>query len=115
MMAFVAGAHLPERQAAIRLIDANLPDVAVSLVREPENPYDSNAVAVVCTLPGPHGGPGRTVQIGYIKAALAAEIAPGMDSGAMQWAAGISAVSPSKSGKLNVRLELIGLAAGGGR
>lgn len=43
----------------------------LTFIREPQNPYDTNAIKVICDYQ----------HIGYIKASLAEEIAPIMDSG----------------------------------
>lgn len=43
----------------------------LNFAREPNNPYDTNAIKVICDYQ----------HIGYIKAELAEEIAPIMDSG----------------------------------
>lgn len=47
------------------------PSDSLTFVREPSNPYDSNAIKVIC----------EYQHIGYIKANLAKDIAPLMDSG----------------------------------
>jgi hypothetical protein len=94
--AFLAGGHLAERQAVIAAIMDEPWAHPVTLLREPDNPFDANAVKVLVP-----GG-----QIGYIAASLAAEMAQRMDSGRCSYIASIADVVPNKQGKLNVRLGL---------
>ena len=57
----------------------------VVLKRNPDNPYDSNAVEVHVPALGEHG------MIGHMERPLAARLAPDMDAGG-RWVAGIEAV-----------------------
>ena len=50
-------------------------DDVVSLVREPDNPYDSNAILVVCE---------DGSNLGYVPRTLAKDLAPLLDGGARQ-------------------------------
>lgn len=74
-MSFVDGyptnLHKAEMQRLIRGDDATLP---ATLVRDPGNPHDGNAIRVeISSLTPPH--------VGHIPAKLAARLAPLMDSG----------------------------------
>ena len=51
-------------------------DDRLTLVREPENPYDANAIAVAW-----HDAAGDVHQVGYVPRALAGVLAPLMDDG----------------------------------
>ena len=64
----VAGSHLPERQKAVLSVS---PPQSVELRREPDNPYDANAVAVFV----------GDAQLGYVPASEASAIAAFLDRG----------------------------------
>lgn len=51
------------------------------LRRDPNNQHDANAVAVFMAVPGFLGFGSRMVQIGHLKATLAAKVAPLLDAG----------------------------------
>jgi hypothetical protein len=56
--------------------------MAITLVREPHNPHDPNAVAVYIDVPRVGGLLGSSrKQIGFIKASTAKSLAKAMDSG----------------------------------
>jgi len=58
------------------------PGVSVHLVREPNNPYDKDAIAVFISRPRLFGLLGSSnAQIGYIKAGAADSLAKKIDSG----------------------------------
>ncbi|WP_051608712.1 HIRAN domain-containing protein [Selenomonas sp. FC4001] len=64
----IAGVTYENRQNAVKKLQIGQ-DVA--LVREPNNLYDHNAVAVYCA----------SVQLGYLPAGVASQVAPHMDAG----------------------------------
>lgn len=78
--AIVAGTGFEDRAKIIRRhVRDGMP---VRLRREPNNPYDANAVAVLIEVPRLLGFLGRRlVQIGYIKSGAAKSIAPKIDAG----------------------------------
>lgn len=78
--AIVAGTGFDGRGEVIR---AHVREgMRVQLQREPSNPHDPNAVAVLIPVPRLFGLLGRgAVQIGYIKARAAKSIAAKMDAG----------------------------------
>ena len=56
--------------------------MSIELRREPNNPHDSNAVAVHVKVPRLRGLLGaRLMQVGYIKATTAKSLAKALDSG----------------------------------
>src|SRR5690606_37594634 len=69
----VAGATQEGRQVQIKA--KVWPGVRVSLVREPDNAYDSDATAIVVT------GDGPGAKIGYVPREKAARVAEELDSG----------------------------------
>jgi hypothetical protein len=114
------------RQAAIE--EMHQFDV-VELVRNPGDEWDSNAIQVVVSLeraarrkkgePAPAAGSGaaalsvtsRRVQIGFLDAALAAELAPKIDHGERWWAIATRVGGPRTQG---VSLMLCRLAPAAG-
>lgn len=78
--AIVAGTGFEGRAAVIR---AHVRDgMPVQLRREPTNPHDPNAIAVLVSVPRLFGLLGRGLtQIGYIKARAAKGVAAKMDAG----------------------------------
>lgn len=77
----------------------------VDLVREPTNPYDSNAIAVALrTGNGLFGG--KTAQIGHLKAPLAARLASLMDAGVKMHAVVVSHFAPAGMHHPRVSIEV---------
>lgn len=75
----VAGVTYGKRQQAIEHLKHYRPEhIRISLYRDSTNAYDSNAVAVIATVKGK-----GSYTMGYLPKALAAFIAPLMDSGKM--------------------------------
>ena len=73
----VAGVTFGKRQLAIEhLSHYNQMDISITLIRERENMYDVNSVAVVASV----AGKGSYI-VGYLPKALAAFIAPLLDAG----------------------------------
>ena len=66
------------------VLDELRPGVSLELVREPDNPYDANAIAV-------HW---RGRRVGYVPREANAEVARMMDNGALARAVVIGAISP---------------------
>lgn len=87
-----------DRQAAIRRLART--GVAAVLRREPENPFDPNAVAVCLA---DQGGP--SVQIGYLNTAVAESVALLLDAGVE--------LRAEVAGVLGARLRPDGSLAGG--
>ena len=78
--AIVAGTGFEGRAEIIRKHVKN--GMPVLLLREPTNPHDPNAIAVLISVPRMFGLLGNSqVQIGYIKASAAKGLAAKMDSG----------------------------------
>lgn len=75
----VSGVTYGKRQQAIEHLTHYLPeDIRISLYRDRTNAYDSNAVAVIATVRNK-----GAYTMGYLPKALAAFIAPLIDSGKM--------------------------------
>ena len=73
----VAGVTFANRQKALeRLTQYEAEQITISLEREPENVFDSNAVAVVVTVESK-----GSMTIGYLDRRLAAMVAPLLDAG----------------------------------
>lgn len=80
--AIVAGTGFEDRADVIRKYVVN--GMPVQLRRDPTNPYDSNAIAVLISVPRLFGLLGRSqLQIGHIKASAAKSVAAKMDSGVL--------------------------------
>jgi HIRAN domain len=83
--AIVAGTGFPNADGSARnAIIRNYckPGMKVHLVREPNNKYDSDAIAVYIAIPRLFGLLGSSLaQIGYIKAGAADSLAHKIDSG----------------------------------
>lgn len=79
--------------------------MAVKLAREPANPHDTNAVAVHITAGGWLFGQ-RTYEIGYLKAPLAARLAPIMDAGTKITGKVVSHYAPRDMDFPRVSIEL---------
>jgi len=78
--AIVAGTGFEGRAEIIRKHCRN--GMPVHLRREPNNPYDPDAIAVLIAVPRMFGLLGHSlVQIGYIKASAAKGLAAKLDSG----------------------------------
>lgn len=75
------------------------------LVREPANPYDSNAIAVTLWAGNWLFG-GKTAQIGHLKAPLAARLAPLMDAGVKMRAVVVSHYAPMSFEHPRVSIEI---------
>lgn len=69
----VVGMHFRERDGvpAKQIVANMVPPLTLDLEREPENPYDANAIKVIC----------NEKHIGYIEAGQAMWIAPRLDRG----------------------------------
>ncbi|MBV8600182.1 MAG: DEAD/DEAH box helicase [Candidatus Eremiobacteraeota bacterium] len=81
------------------------PGAMLELRRQPENPYDANAIAC-------HYG---ALQVGYLNREMAAKLAPLIDGEGRRYAAQITAVTGGKSGRswgVNVRLRRSDAARG---
>lgn len=73
----VTGTSFDGRQNVLELLTKYHPDlVSVKLIREPQNPYDRNAVAVVAEVSGK-----VTAKLGYLAQAVAAVVAAMLDKG----------------------------------
>lgn len=73
----VRGVTFDNRQELLyRLAKYPASDVLLSFIREPDNPVDSNAVAIAATVVGK-----GTAKIGYLSKELAVEVAPILDIG----------------------------------
>lgn len=75
------------------------------LVREPANPYDSNAIAVTLWAGNWLFG-GKTAMIGHVKASLAERLAPLMDAGVQMRAVVVSHFAPPGKEFPRVSLEI---------
>lgn len=73
--AIVAGTGFEGRDYYIRTYCQN--GMGISLLREPNNPYDENAIAVYLEV----GNKANNVKIGYLKRACAKSLAKKMDEG----------------------------------
>lgn len=76
------------------------------LRRDANNPHDPNAVGVFMAVPGFLGFGRRLVQIGHLKASLAARIAPKMDSGTVVAAKLVSFYVPDEKTFPRVSLRI---------
>jgi len=74
----VVGVSYEGRQSILAMMHGT---EAVRIVPEPENPFDSNALAVYVAFP-PESGIG-VKQVGYIPRELAKDIAPALDGESM--------------------------------
>lgn len=72
----IAGTTFNNRQGFICYLNAHATDAYVTVRREPNNPFDPNAVRVLGHVRG-----GKHVDLGYIPRNLAEELAPIMDKG----------------------------------
>lgn len=79
---YVVGAGFEGRAAIIRKYCRETMDV--QLRREPNNPYDANAVSVWITIPGFIGA--KEKQIGYLKKSHAKRVAKVLDANHKLWA-----------------------------
>ena len=96
----LAGVSFEGRQDVVVRLE---PGSTLRLVRQPENEYDANAIAVM----DPIGE-----QVGYLNRRLAAVLAPAMDAGAA-WDVSVTDVTggePEGSRGVNVSLQRAGLA-----
>jgi hypothetical protein len=82
ILAIVAGTGFEGRAAVIRAHCAN--NAPVYLAREPDNKFDPNAIAVYLATSSLFGLIKGRRQIGYIKAARSATLAPKIDSGELK-------------------------------
>lgn len=71
-------------------------NVKVRLVREPQNPYDANAIAVASDTAG---------QLGYLPRTIAEELAPALDGALKQVANGPSGADATVDFYASARLE----------
>ncbi|MBR4100473.1 MAG: HIRAN domain-containing protein [Oscillospiraceae bacterium] len=73
----VTGTSFDGRQNVLELLAKYHPElISVKLIREPQNPYDRNAVAVVAEVRGK-----VKAKLGYLSQAVAAVVAAMMDKG----------------------------------
>ncbi len=84
----VNGVTYGRRQEAIRHLERYAPQsVRVQLVREWDNPVDSNAIAVYVSV-----GSSRAYKMGYLSTGAAATVAPAIDNGVIIRAAAVKIV-----------------------
>ena len=100
---YVAGAN-HEGRTAVWLSEMASGKVALTLQREPDNPYDPNAIAVLAN--------GRLA--GYIPAKLAMSLAPTMDGGGSAEVVDSTIEAKSDNGKTKVSARLTLQVEGGG-
>jgi len=95
-LTWVSGAKYDGRQEVIKTIAKDFYAVPVTLLREPENKHDPNAIKIVV----PQG------EIGYIKRDEAKLMAPLLDADPSAYVAAIADVKKTEKGNLNVQISL---------
>ncbi len=101
----LAGTGFENRPSIIRQYCKNGLDVV--LKREPDNPHDPNAIAVLIEAPRLFGLLGRSLRkIGYVKASAAKSLAKRMDEGLLIQARIIRVYAPPNLNYPQVTLEL---------
>lgn len=99
----VTGTSYENRQSKIWYLRKNAANAYVTLNRNPQNPADPNAIAVIAHVKGQ-----RAFRIGYIPANVAAVIAPVIDQNtARPWIEGFETIVTTRNGKKWIMCNII--------